>query len=125
MKKVLMVGFDPALVARSPEFKAAQMTPPDETLAALAREQERLRAAGFEVENLFLDLGETAESVVREKLRGQSFACINVGAGLRTNPRALLLFERIINAIHELAPASRICFNATAADVLAAFQRWT
>jgi hypothetical protein len=44
---------------------------------------------------------------------------------LRTNPKALFLFERIINAIHELAPASRICFNETAGGVVAAFKRWT
>jgi hypothetical protein len=32
----------------------------------------------------------------------------------------LLLFEKIINLVHGLAPAARICFNTTPADTVKA-----
>jgi hypothetical protein len=37
----------------------------------------------------------------------------------------LLLFEKIINLIHRLAPQASICFNTTPADTAEAVQRRT
>jgi hypothetical protein len=45
------------------------------------------------------------------------------GAALRAAPH-LLLFERLINLVHELAPRAKICFNSTPADTAEAVQRW-
>jgi hypothetical protein len=36
----------------------------------------------------------------------------------------LLLFEKIINLVHALAPNAKICFNSNPADSAAAVQRW-
>jgi hypothetical protein len=47
-----------------------------------------------------------------------------IGAGLRQPPERLLLFERIVNLIHRLAPKASICFNTTPADTAEAVQRW-
>jgi hypothetical protein len=47
-----------------------------------------------------------------------------IGAGLREPPERLLLFEKIINLVHMLAPQSRIAFNTTPADTAEAAQRW-
>jgi hypothetical protein len=84
---------------------------------------DRLRAAGYEVENCLVDLGETAQAVLTEKLRNSSFDCVLIGAGLRA-PEQSLLFERLLNAVHALAPRAKICFNSTPADSLEAVQRW-
>jgi hypothetical protein len=36
----------------------------------------------------------------------------------------LLLFEKIINLAHRLAPHASICFNSNPADSVQAVQRW-
>jgi hypothetical protein len=36
----------------------------------------------------------------------------------------LLLFEKIVNLVHSLAPDAKICFNTTPADTAEAVQRW-
>jgi hypothetical protein len=46
-----------------------------------------------------------------------------IGAGLR-DPEQLLLFEKLLNLVHEQAPRARICFNSTPADSAEAVQRW-
>jgi hypothetical protein len=71
-----------------------------------------------------VDAGETAERVVAAALKAKNFDCVVIGAGLRLPPAQLLLFETILNRIHTLAPAARICFNTTPADTLEAVQRW-
>jgi len=43
---------------------------------------------------------------------------------LRLPPERLLLFEKIINLVHRLAPNARICFNTRPADSAEAVQRW-
>jgi hypothetical protein len=47
-----------------------------------------------------------------------------IGAGLREPAPRLLLFEKIINLVHTLAPEARICFNTTPADTAEAVRRW-
>jgi hypothetical protein len=46
-----------------------------------------------------------------------------IGAGLRAPPQ-LLLFEKLLNLIHERAPRAKICFNTNPADSAEAVQRW-
>ena len=57
-------------------------------------------------------------------LRGRSFDCVVIGAGLREPTERLLLFEMILNLVHALAPEARICFNRNPADTLDAVRRW-
>jgi hypothetical protein len=47
-----------------------------------------------------------------------------IGAGLREGRERLVLFEKIINLVHRLAPGAPICFNSTPADSAEAVQRW-
>jgi hypothetical protein len=47
-----------------------------------------------------------------------------IGAGLRQPGERLLLFEKIINLIHRLAPGASICFNTAPADSADAVRRW-
>ena len=57
-------------------------------------------------------------------LKAEKFDCVLIGAGLRQPGERLLLFEKIINLVHELAPNARICFNTTPADSVDAVRRW-
>jgi hypothetical protein len=55
---------------------------------------------------------------------GVTFDCIVIGVGIRASPERLMLFEKIINVVHMLAPQSRIAFSRTPADTAEAAQRW-
>ena len=122
-KNVLLIGIDPELVdysdaALPPGLTAAKVR------AALQADVGRMTALGYAVTECYTDLGATAASVVAAKLEGGSYDCVLVGAGARIPPSNLLLFERLINAIHEGAPQSKICFNTNPADSAEAVQRW-
>ena len=118
-KTVLAVGLDPAFADYS---KLPGLTP--ELVAAYIEAQlDGLRALGYEVESCLVDLGETAEATVTAALRSRTFDCVVIGAGLREPPERLMLFEAIVNLVHELAPGSRITFNTSPADTAEAVQR--
>jgi hypothetical protein len=70
------------------------------------------------------DLGNTAEAVVSRKLSESAFDCILIGAGIRTLPTYFLLFEKLINVVHQNAPESKLCFNTKPGDTAEAVQRW-
>jgi hypothetical protein len=119
MPTVLALGLDPAYV----EFPNNPELTPELIRAFIEMQLERLRGMGYEVRSCLVDLGETAEAVTAHHLRAQSFDCVLIGAGLRA-PEQLLLFEKLINVVHEQAPKARICFNNTPADSAEAVRRW-
>ncbi|MFY0532283.1 hypothetical protein [Nannocystis pusilla] len=47
-----------------------------------------------------------------------------IGAGIRTAPAHLLLFERLIDLIHTLAPDARLCFSTSPDSAAQAVLRW-
>jgi hypothetical protein len=47
-----------------------------------------------------------------------------IGAGVRTISTNFLLFEKVLNVVHEHAPQARICFNTGPFDTAQAVQRW-
>jgi hypothetical protein len=118
-KRVLALGLDPAAVdpAAFPQFTAPQVR------AFIDSQLERVRQHGYEVESCLVDRGETAEGVLAQRLDSQSFDCVIIGAGLRA-PESLLLFEKLLNLVHERAPDARICFNTSPADTTEAIKRW-
>ncbi len=83
-----------------------------------------MKGLGYDAETLLTDLGETAEAVVRKRLRGKRYDCVVIGAGVRTLPEHFLLFERLINLVHEAAPQARIAFNTRPDDIAEAVHRW-
>jgi hypothetical protein len=122
-KSVLLVGIDPELVdytdpALPPGLNAAKVR------AALQADVARMTALGFSVTECYTDLGKTAAAVVAEALKKSSYDRVLVGGGARIPPANLLLFEKLINAIHEGAPQSKICFNTNPADSAEAVRRW-
>ena len=79
---------------------------------------------GYDAQLCLVDLGETAETVVTQKLKETEFDCVMIGTGVRTIPDKFLLFEKLINLVHNHAPAARICFNTKPSDRAEAVQRW-
>lgn len=118
-KSVLAIGIDPAFV----DFTTLPGLTPEMVRAHIGAELERVRAAGFHVQDCLIDLGETAEAMIAAALTRTSFDCVLIGAGLREPAGHLLLFEMAINLVHRLAPDAGICFNRNPADTLDAVQR--
>lgn len=122
---VLVIGFEPSLLDfSSPDLAAFPGLDAAKILHALAVDRASLQALGYDVEVCLIDLGETAEAVVRERLRAKPYDCILIGAGVRTGASHLLLFERLINLLRSDAPQAKLCFNSNPADTAAAVQRW-
>jgi formylmethanofuran dehydrogenase subunit B len=119
-KKVLAIGIDPAFV----DFTAMPQFTPQMFQSFIDAQLDRVRASGYDVTSCLIDLGDTAEAVTAKALKSGYFQCVLIGAGLRQPGERLMLFEKIINLVHELAPDARICFNTTPADSVEAVRRW-
>ena len=119
-KRVLMIGLDPAVVnyERWPGLTAEKLE------AGLRRDEAALNDSGYAAEICFIDHGETAEEVVMAKLKETDFACVMIGAGVRTDTEEFLLFERLVNVFHTHAPSAKICFNTGPTDSVDAVKRW-
>jgi len=122
-KSVLVIGLDPTLIDFSQPGYAPGMDAA-KVLAGLKSSEEELSRLGYSVQMCLTDFGETAEAVVRTQLKRKRFDCILIGAGVRTNPSNLLLFEKLVNVVHESAPQAKLCFNTLPSDTAAAVQRW-
>ena len=85
---------------------------------------DRVRSRGFDASRCLIDLGETAEATTATALKSKRWDCVVIGAGLRQPPEQLLLFERIVNLVHALAPTASICFNTRPDDTAEAVERW-
>lgn len=121
-RKILILGIDPKLI----DVNLSSTTGWDANLVKeIAQEaNNKLTKFGCEVQNCFVDLGETADSVVSDILSREKFDCIMIGAGVRILPQHTVLFEKIINAIHQRAPASsKIYFNTGPSDTVEAVLR--
>ncbi len=119
-KKVLMIGLDPAVV----NYERWPGLTPEKLEAGLRRDEAALNDSGYAAEICFIDHGETAEETVKAKLAETDFDCVMIGAGVRTDTEEFLLFEKLINVLHEHAPAATICFNTGPTDSVDAVKRW-
>jgi len=119
-KKVALVGWNPQVVDYSkwPGLTAEKLK------AALQGDRDRLNALGYEAELLFIDDAETAYDTVSQALQQTSYDCVLIGAGVRTIEEHFIVFERLVNAVHQNAPSARICFNTNPGDTAEAVQRW-
>jgi DNA-binding LacI/PurR family transcriptional regulator len=122
-KSVLVIGLDPTLIDFSQPGYAPGMNA-TKVLAGLKSSEDELTRLGYIVQMCLTDFGETAEAVVRSRLKQERFDGILIGAGVRTNPANFLLFEKLVNVVHEHAPQAKLCFNTLPSDTPAAVQRW-
>jgi len=122
-KSVLVIGLDPTLIDFSQPGYAPGMDA-TRVLAGLKSSADELTGLGYTVEMCLTDFGETAETVLQTVLKEKRFDCILIGAGVRTNPGNFLLFEKLINVVHEHAPQAKLCFNTIPSDTADAVKRW-
>jgi hypothetical protein len=122
-KSVLVVGLDPTLIDFSEPGYPPGMNA-TKVLAGIKSSEDELTRLGYSVQTCVTDFGETAETVVQNQLKQKPWDCVMIGAGVRTNPSNFILFEKLINVVHEHAPQAKICFNTMPNDTAAAVKRW-
>lgn len=120
-KRVLLVGLRSDVVdyAKWPELT------PEKLEAAFQSVLSELEDAGYKAEWCLTDTGETARAQLKESLKSFEPEVVLIGAGVRKDEGHFLLFEEMINVVHELAPNARITFNTLPYDSVAAVQRWS
>jgi hypothetical protein len=119
-KKVLAIGLDPASV----DLDALGGFSPVLVRAHIDAQLQEVQLAGFEVTSCLIDPRRSPDVEIASVLNANNFDCVVVGAGLRSGPERLELFERIVNLIHELAPKAKLCFNSSPGDTVQAVRRW-
>lgn len=119
-KKVLMVGWHPSVVdyAKYPGLTAERLE------SALRADETKLNDEGYEASIGFIYSGDTAADEVTETLKQNTYDVVLIGAGVRRDDDQFLVFERLVNVVHEHAPKARIAFNTGPTDSDAAVRRW-
>ncbi len=123
-KTVLVIGLEPTLIDFSHPDYASTGLDATKVLAGLKSSEDELTRLGYDVQMCLTDFGETAEAVVRSQLKQKRFDCVLIGAGIRTMPSKFLLFEKLVNVVHEHAPQTKLCFNTKPSDTAEAVRRW-
>ena len=123
--KVLTVGLEPSLINfADPAYAAFPGMTADKVMAGLNRDVASLDALGYDAAMCLVDFGETAEAVLRAALTNNAYDCIVIGAGVRLIAQNTPLFEKLVNIVHNHAPAAKLCFNTRPDDTTDAVKRW-
>lgn len=118
MKRILIVGLDPKRIDFGPE---RGLTP--ESVSAVGDAvNDRLIALGHDVQSWLIAPDAAVEPLV-EFLETHKFDVILIAAGLRGLPAHTLLFENIMNVVHQQAPSAALCFNSHPSNALDAILR--
>ena len=120
-KKVLLIG----LKSDAVDFKKWPQLTKEKLEAAFLQVVSELKENGYDAKWCLTDSGETAIEQVHEALKTEQPDIVLVGAGVRTDPDHFLLFEAVINLVHEHAPKAKICFNTQPLDSVEAVERWS
>src|SRR5471032_1210083 len=115
MKKVLFVGQKPDTVdftdpALPPGFNAEKIQAGIDLAAAKIAER------GWAADLCMIPPDDAGLATLEKQLAGATYDCVVIGGGMRLPPKGLLMFEKVINAIHKAAPGSAIAFNTRPED---------
>ena len=119
-KKIVSIGWNPEVV----DFSKWPGLNADKLLATLEGDRDKLRSLGYEADILFIQDAESAYDTVINALNETTYDCILIGAGVRTVDEHFIVFEKLVNAVHQGAPGAKICFNTNPSDTAESVQRW-
>ena len=123
MKRVLLVGLDPATVDFSDPALPPGMTA-EKIHAGVKLALADIAKRGWHPEICFINPDETAVPTIERCLADSEYDCVVIGAGVRLPPSGLGVFEAVVNAVHRVAPRAAIAFNTRPEDSGAAAARW-
>lgn len=119
-KSVLLVGWHPDAVDYS---KWPGLTP-EKLYSAFDSDMDEFKTQGYDAELGLIKNADTAAGSLIRLLTIKQRDCVLIGAGVRTVPEYLQLFEVLVNTVHEYAPKAKLCFNSGPLDSVAAVHRW-
>ncbi|WP_312683324.1 hypothetical protein [Stenotrophomonas chelatiphaga] len=119
---VLFIGQKPETVdfsdpALPPGLDAAKIN------AGIATAIEAVQARGWQVDLCLISPDDIGILQIGGQLRSRPYDCVLIGARLRVPPKRMILFERVINAVHATAPGAAIAFNTRPEDSAEAVAR--
>lgn len=119
-KTVLMVGWHPSVVdfSKYPGFSAEKLE------IALRADETKLNDQGYDASIGFIFDGDTATDQLAATLKATPYDVVLIGAGVRKDDDHFLVFEKLLNVVHEFAPQARIAFNTGPTDSDDAVRRW-
>lgn len=120
--RVLMVGYEPEVV----DFSDPALPPglnAEKIHQGIKVALEDMRSRGWTAEQCFIRPDDQAGPILKQMLTSGSYDCLVIGAGVRSWPRNLPVFEILINAAREAAPRVPIAFNTRPEDSGAAVER--
>jgi len=119
-KSVLLIGWDPDAVDYSkwPELN------PEKLRSALEADRSNLSSLGYNASWCFVVDAASASDAVAQALVNTTYDYVLIGAGVRLDPEAFMVFEQIVNAVHASAPEAKVCFNTNPFDTAEAIKRW-
>jgi hypothetical protein len=123
MKQILIVGMNPHTIDFSQPGFLPGLTA-EKVLMGLKAERENLKAEGCDSDMHLIDTGVLEMSTLAEQLKAKQFDGVMIGAGVRIPPSNFILFEKIINTVHDSAPNTKIIFNTNPNDTAASIRRW-
>ena len=115
MTRVLLIGYAPEAV----DFTDPALPPGLDagTIAAgIALGLQAMRDRGWQAEFCAVQPDDTAGPTVARHLASNAYDCVVIGGGVRLATRGLVVFETIVNAVREAAPATAIAFNTRPED---------
>jgi hypothetical protein len=123
MLRVLFVGQDPKTVDFTdpalPKGLNAEKIQAGIDLAA-----KKIAERGWIGDLCMIAPDDAGIDMLEKRLAGASYDCVVIGGGLRLPPKSLLLFEKVVNAVHKGAPTSAIALNTDPEDTAEAAARW-
>ena len=123
MKRVLFVGQKPETVDFS-DPAIPQGFNAEKINAGIAIGAAKIKERGWQADLCMIAPDETAAPMLEKQLTSEIYDCVVIGGGLRLPPKSLLLFETVINTIHNAAPSAAIAFNTNPEDTAEAAARW-
>jgi hypothetical protein len=121
----IQIGLDPEVIDySSADFAQFPGLSKEKLRAANAENVAGLRAAGYDVDNCLIDVGQAGADKAGKWLAAKRYDAVLIGAGVRLVAANTLLFEAIVNAAHVAQPGCRFVFNRAAVATPDDIRRW-
>lgn len=123
MNKVLIIGMNPKTI----DFSNSEL-PPNVTLETIENGTQntlkQLENLGYKPQLFLIDTGSTDLRSLSVHLQSNQYHGILIGNGIRGIKSNFLLFENVVNTVHQHAPLAKIIFNTNPSDTIESVQRW-
>ncbi len=123
MTRVLFVGQAPGTVDYSDPALPSGLSA-EKIQAGIDLAAAKIAERGWIADLCMIPPDAAGMAILEKQLASATYDCVVIGGGMRLPPKSLLLFEKVVNAVHRAAPGSAIAFNTDPNDTAEAAARW-